>query len=439
MYCANCGSPLGNSAQFCSRCGGAAGATLEFTVPRAPTPQPLYCPSCGTYREDGERFCGACGAPPVHAQAPVHAPAATTPRGRVRLSNRTMAVAAVVAVLAVAGGVAAFVTLSRSSTPSAGTAQSTTSAAERVSVAQQAAAIESPVRAAQQSFVSDALSMSATDASLAGLERAAQSFSAAVTNARTGSDAINAASGSDRAVAASLQQLLSAQASLCAALGNLPSSLSDVDPTQIATVQRQADAVNTAATAFGKLAPAAQPPAISSSTWTKLVKAVADRAHDDQVRTFVVKMENLLSQSADGRSQLLSALTQTQNHCAISPDQAAQQFRDVAGNRQSLLDQASALTVPADASARDVLNLFQQALRHSIAADNAFAAWMNYLYNYYYEYPIGCPGDVPTDSNYQQAVNESGYATHAKTELVAAFNRLARTYGLRANWTAGQI
>ena len=121
------------------------------------------------------------------------------------------------------------------------------------------------------------------------------------------------------------------------------------------------------------------------------------------------------------------------------PDTAAEQFRQVAGNRQSLLDQLSALSVRPGGAARHVLNLFQDALRHSIAADQDFASWMSYLYTYYYTYPVGCPGTVPTDGNYEQAVNESGYASAAKAPLATAVNRLARQFGWRSNWTGSQI
>lgn len=435
MYCANCGNSLRPDTQICSVCGPASAASPELILPRPRMPQSVYCPSCGAYRDDSERYCGRCGAPPVQQARPSDAKFA---KGKTAPNRERLLIPAVVALLVVAGGVAAYFALSSSSsTPSAHGA--TTSAVPHVSVAERAAAIESPVRIAQNKFVSATTSLSATDAGLAQLHRTAQSFSDTVRTARTEEDALSGKSTSDRAIVDSLQQMLSAQATFATTLLKAPTTMSGLTATFITTAQRQADALNSAAVAFGQLVPGGNPAAINASVWAKFQQAIADREHQDQVRTFVVKMENLLSQSAEGRSQLATALTQTQDHCSIPPDQAAEQFQEVAGNRQSLLDQVSALTVPADEASRAVLNLFQQALRHSIAADNAFAAWMNYLYNYYYEDPLGCPGNVPTDSNYQQAVNESGYATHAKTEFVAAFNRLARQFGLRDNWAASQI
>jgi hypothetical protein len=95
--------------------------------------------------------------------------------------------------------------------------------------------------------------------------------------------------------------------------------------------------------------------------------------------------------------------------------------------------------VPRSSAARSLLSLFQQALRHSIAADEAFASWMNYLYVYYYSYPYGCPGGVPTDANYDRAVSESGLATQVKDELAAVVNRMARPFGMRADWQGIQI
>lgn len=436
MYCSNCRNPLPPQAQFCGHCGTPTDQQSGFTAPQPLVMQSLPCPTCGGLRDDPSQYCAKCGAPPLRPEGMTGGHLGQPTRRYSNLTRNALIAAAVAFVLA-AGGVGAYFLLSPSSSSSSGSG--TTDAAKPPSVTEQAIGIESPVKDVQQALTDDAASMTLTHTAMLRLSTDARTYGRAVESAHRKAEVLTGTTTNDRAVIDALRRLLSAQTALAETSANLPTDVSELTPDDMAPVRDQTDALNSAAATFGGLVPGAAPATVASSTWTRLTNAIGDRERRGELRVFVVKMENLLAQSSEGRSQLVSALSQTQDHCSIPPDEAARQFHEVADNRQSLLDQASALNVPSNVAAHTVLDLLQQALRHSIAADNAYASWMTYLYDYYYRYPVGCPGTVPTDDNYQQAVDESGSATQAKTGLAAAFNHLARQFGLRANWTASQI
>lgn len=435
MYCSNCRNPLNPQAQFCGHCGTPTDQQNSSTAPQPLVTQSPPCPTCGGFRDDPSQYCAKCGAPPLRPEGMTGRHPGQPTRGYSNLARNALIAAAVAFVLA-AGGVGAYFLLSSPSSSSSGSG--TTDAAKRPSVTEQAIGIESPVKDVQQALTHDAASMTLTHAAMLRLTTDARTYGQSVDSAHRKTEVLTGTTTSDRAVIDALRRLLSAQTALAETSANLPTDVSELTPDDMAPVRDQTDALNSAAATFGGRVSGAAP-TVASSTWTRLTDAIGARERKGQLKVFVVKMENLLTQSSEGRSQLVSALSQTQDHCSIPPDEAARQFHEVADNRQSLLDQASALNVPSNDAAHTVLDLLQQALRHSIAADNAYASWMTYLYDYYYRYPVGCPGTVPTDDNYQQAVDDSGSATQAKTDLAAAFNPLARQFDLRANWTASQI
>ena len=86
------------------------------------------------------------------------------------------------------------------------------------------------------------------------------------------------------------------------------------------------------------------------------------------LRTFAVKVENVLAQARDGRLAVTHAVDGAL-HCKLSGPQAAAQIEDVIANRNSLLDQIAALNVPDDDRARRAASLLQQAAAASFAAD----------------------------------------------------------------------
>ncbi|MFL5737345.1 MAG: hypothetical protein ACJ76P_08400 [Actinomycetota bacterium] len=84
-------------------------------------------------------------------------------------------------------------------------------------------------------------------------------------------------------------------------------------------------------------------------------------------------------------------------------------------------------------------SLPQDSLQHSIEPDRHFADRMNFLFRYYYTFPIGCPGRVPTNDAYSRAESESHEADSAKEQLVRVYDSLARQFGLRSHWNTSDI
>ena len=149
---------------------------------------------------------------------------------------------------------------------------------------------------------------------------------------------------------------------------------------------------------------------------------------DAELRTFVAKMENFLVQSRDGRRQV-GAAVEAAAACRLAPHAAAIQLDRVQRNRQSLLEQIAALSVPAREEALRSSDLLQRAARESIAADWHYRDWL-----------LGrtrCgPGGASPDL--RAAAAASARATRAKRAFVAAFDPLARRFGQRS-WTADEF
>jgi uncharacterized protein (UPF0333 family) len=284
------------------------------------------------------------------------APHSRGPKPKAALSRTSLTIVAVVALIVLAaGGAIAYLATRSSSSPKA------KPAAHEVSVASRMRAIETSASNAQRDLIAAVRSVTGSGAGLGQVLNAAQALDSAVSQARTSAQALAPSSSAERADVNALNQLLSDQATLAAYLENTPSTAGRLGQEFIAPIPDKADAINSSAAELSRLVPGSAPPAIDDHAWTSLDTAAAYASRQAAVRTFLVKIENLLSQSASGRSQLGTALSQTEDHCA-----------------------------------------------------NAFASWMNYLYSYYYEYPVGCPGYVPTDGNYDRAVSESGYASAAR-------------------------
>jgi hypothetical protein len=154
-------------------------------------------------------------------------------------------------------------------------------------------------------------------------------------------------------------------------------------------------------------------------------------------RTFVTKVDQVLSQSASGRSEIIDVINRTQQ-CMLAPDDASRQINSVANNRQSLLDQVAALDPPTE-PLRQLQITLQEALRHSQEADRHFADWVSNEAGWYFTWPVGClGGDMPTDSFHDTAVSDSALASDAKARFCTSYNRWARQYGL-ASRTPGEI
>jgi DNA-binding SARP family transcriptional activator len=146
------------------------------------------------------------------------------------------------------------------------------------------------------------------------------------------------------------------------------------------------------------------------------------------LRSFVVKVENFLIQSRDGRREISQALAGTL-HCTLSPRRAADRLDSVARNRQSLLDQVAALAVPSDEDALRASDRLQRALRASITADWHYRDWLGGRSR--------C-GAAPASAELRAAQRSDREASREKRAFVDAFNPLARRFGQEV-WTAGEF
>lgn len=146
------------------------------------------------------------------------------------------------------------------------------------------------------------------------------------------------------------------------------------------------------------------------------------------LRPFVTKVENFLVQSRDGRREVAQAIREA-GRCGSRRPAALVRLARVQRNRQSLLNQIAALTVPDDAGARRVSDELQQAIQRSIAADGLYSDWLRAA--------RGCPlrGGGPDLAGAHRA---DVRATAAKRAFVRDFNTLARRFGQEV-WSAAEI
>ena len=151
-------------------------------------------------------------------------------------------------------------------------------------------------------------------------------------------------------------------------------------------------------------------------------------ASDAELQTFVSRLENLLAQSQDGRQEVTASMSAA-FHCKLAPRVAAERLNRVQRNRQSLLQQIAALSVPDSADARRASDLFQRAEQASIAADWHYRDWL-----------LGRKRCGPPDQSpeVRAALVADRKATLAKRAFVASFNPLARRTG-QPVWTAGEF
>jgi serine/threonine protein kinase len=149
-------------------------------------------------------------------------------------------------------------------------------------------------------------------------------------------------------------------------------------------------------------------------------------ASTSELRPFVDRVENMLTQSEAGRREISRAMDQGLA-CKISNAEAARRIDSVADNRQSILQQLGSVTAPTPATDR-MLTLLQQGLQHSIEADR-----------HYRDGFLGtakCP--LPKNPSFDLALASDQRATTAKELFVARFDPLATSLRQKA-WTAGEF
>jgi len=155
-----------------------------------------------------------------------------------------------------------------------------------------------------------------------------------------------------------------------------------------------------------------------------IAAVVSSRGHDDgsaDLRTFAVKVENVLAQARDGRLTVARAVDRALR-CRTPAAKAAASIEDVIANRNSLLDQIAALNVPDDESARQAASLLQQAAAASFAADVRYRRALLSARR--------CPATL------DRVATER--ADRLKGEFVLVFNPIASRFGLR-RWSPDEF
>jgi len=143
-----------------------------------------------------------------------------------------------------------------------------------------------------------------------------------------------------------------------------------------------------------------------------------DTAGSRELGGFVVKVDNLVRQSSDGRASIKSTIGAALG-CRLPPGAGARQITAAERNRQSLLQQVAALRVPDDPQALRVSALLQRALAASIDADWRYRDWLAGL--------KACPRGATRPT---AVVAADARSTRLKTAFVRAWNPLAVRYGL---------
>ena len=147
-----------------------------------------------------------------------------------------------------------------------------------------------------------------------------------------------------------------------------------------------------------------------------------------KLRTFVERIENVLSQSADGRKEIVAALNAA-FACRIPPRTAARRIGSVGENRQSILAQLLGLPTPTPQADR-VVTLLQRALQQSIEADRRYRDALSGVTK------PGCP--IGSNHDFVLARASNRKANAAKQRLLSVFNPLAERFG-RRTWAAAEI
>jgi serine/threonine protein kinase len=147
-----------------------------------------------------------------------------------------------------------------------------------------------------------------------------------------------------------------------------------------------------------------------------------------KLRTFVDRIENVLSESADGRKQIVAALN-AGFACRIPPRTAGRRIGSVGENRQSLLSQLLGLPAPTSQADRVVTQL-QRGLQQSIEADR------HYRDAFFSVTKPGCP--IGSNGDFALARASDRRASAAKQRFLSIFNPLAERFG-RRTWAAGDI
>jgi serine/threonine protein kinase len=140
----------------------------------------------------------------------------------------------------------------------------------------------------------------------------------------------------------------------------------------------------------------------------------------DAQRKAATALDSLLTDSASNRANVVAAVTAVGN-CS-DPSGAATTLTQAANDRQAELNRLQTLDLSALSGSNQLVGALTSSLDHSMAADQAFAAWANAS--------IGCSGSASQDSNYAAASDASTAATASKQQFINLWNPVARQFGL---------
>jgi DNA-binding SARP family transcriptional activator len=143
---------------------------------------------------------------------------------------------------------------------------------------------------------------------------------------------------------------------------------------------------------------------------------------------FVVKLENFLGQSREGRREVAVTINSA-SRCALARRAAISRLTRVQRNRQSLLQQVAALAVPDRDDTVRASDLLQQSIQASISADWHYRDWLVHRRR--------C-ATLAAGPDLDAARATDVQATRMKETFVQAFNPLARRFGKRT-WNAGEF
>ncbi|MGZ4384978.1 MAG: BTAD domain-containing putative transcriptional regulator [Gaiellaceae bacterium] len=152
-------------------------------------------------------------------------------------------------------------------------------------------------------------------------------------------------------------------------------------------------------------------------------------AGDGLLRPFVAKLEGLIGQSGEGRREIAS-LVHRVSLCGMPLGKALLRLETVERNRQSLLEQVAALSVPDSKTAIELSQRFQAAVEASIASDWRYREWIAGLQPRCTKAAAG--------KTLAQAHAGDARATSAKAAFLALFNPLAMRLGQRT-WEPGAL
>jgi DNA-binding SARP family transcriptional activator len=147
-----------------------------------------------------------------------------------------------------------------------------------------------------------------------------------------------------------------------------------------------------------------------------------------ELRSFVDKLENFLVQSRTGREAVAVAVGGAFN-CKLTPQVALARLNRVQRNRQSLLQQAAALSVPNTEDALRASDLLQESVHASFEADGHYTDWL-----------AGRKRCGPPDKSPELKAARAAdvTATRTKRMFVAVFDPLARRFH-KQTWAAGDF